>query len=236
MLFASFGLGRFANEGETDTIGTMKNELWNHKKAVLFDLDGVLFDTEYLAAKFMVEDGEAVGIHLPFDEILAMAGMAHRKFFYKVDKMLEDIGGFAEYERRTKDLPQRKLPFAEVKYPYVSEFLKFLKENGIKTAVCSSSPMDYINDALKEGEIEQYMDYRISGCDLPFSKPDPAIYLLAMETLGVQPEDCVVIEDSAFGIEAGKRAGCTVIAYHDEKYSYDHSEADRIISSYLELM
>ncbi len=214
---------------------TMKKELWENKKAVLFDLDGVLFDTEYLAAKFMAEDAAAVNMPLDFDVILSMAGMAYRKFYHEVDQMLKEMGGLAEFERRCAALPQHKMPFGEVMYPHVRELLECLKAHGIRTAVCSSSPMDYIKEALNDGKITPYVDYVISGCDLPYSKPDPAIYLLAMKELSVKAEECVVIEDSPFGIEAGKRAGCTVIAYHDKKYRYDQSGADALISDYTEI-
>ena len=206
------------------------------KKAVLFDLDGVLFDTEYMVARFMVEDGEAVGIHLPFDVILSWAGKSQEDFDRRADELLKDYGGIREFNRLTAHLPAKRPPFREVKYPYVTEMLEALKKRGYKTAVCSASSPSYVQEALEDGEIAQYIDYVISGHDLPVGKPDPTIYLNAMDVLGVKPEESVVVEDSAFGIEAGKRAGCTVVGHYDPQYHYDQSRADIIVDDYRKLM
>ena len=70
----------------------------------------------------------------------------------------------------------------------------------------------------------------ISGMDLPVSKPDPDIYLRTMKVLDVCPQDCLVVEDSAYGIEAGKRAGAMVAARKDSRFSFDQSKADFHIS------
>ena len=152
------------------------------------------------------------------------------------DKLLEPYGGISELNRRIASLPEREIPFADLVYPHVPELLSLLKEKGYKIAVCSASPASYVKKALEEGKIDKYVDYVISGHDLPVSKPDPAIYLKAMNVLGVEPENSFVIEDSSYGIEAGKRAGCLVVAHHDSKYRYDQSQADIIVDDYQQLM
>ena len=205
-------------------------------KAVLFDLDGVLFDTEYISAENVCRNAEAVGIHLDFNAVLLTAGIAHDKARLMFDEMLKDIGGFEEFERRTAHFPRQEMPFKDIKIPYVDELLMACKELNLKTAVCSSSTPDYIRKALEEGNIEQYIDYQISGYQLPVGKPDPAIYLKAMAELDVKPEETAVVEDSSYGIESGKRAGCLVIANHDPKYNYDQSKADVSVEDYRELI
>ncbi|MBQ3383907.1 MAG: HAD family phosphatase [Erysipelotrichaceae bacterium] len=205
-------------------------------KAVLFDLDGVLFDTEYISAETVCSRAEAVGIHLDFNEVLLTAGIAHDKARVMFDEMLKDIGGFEEFRKRTAHFPKHEMPFKDIKIPYVDELLQAVKAAGLKTAVCSSSTPDYIRKALSEGKIEKYIDYQISGYQLPVGKPDPAIYLKAAAELDIKPEEAVVVEDSSYGIESGKRAGCFVIAYHDPKFNYDQSKADMSVDDYRDLI
>lgn len=205
-------------------------------KAVLFDLDGVLFDTEYISAENVCSRAEAIGVHLDFNEVLLTAGIAHDKARLMFDKLFEEIGGFEEFRKRTAHFPRHEMPFKDIKIPYVDELLQAIREAGLKTAVCSSSTPEYIKKALTEGKIEQYIDYQISGYQLPVGKPDPAIYLKAAEELGIRPQEAVVVEDSSYGIESGKRAGCFVVAYHDPKFNYDQSKADMSVEDYRDLI
>ncbi len=208
----------------------------NKIKAVLFDLDGVLFDTEYISAVNVIKKAETLGLHLDFNAVVNTAGMAHDQARLIFDDLLKEVGGHDEFERKTAHLPKEEMPFRDIKIPYVDELLSYLKSKGYKMAVCSSSPMDYISRALQEGKIEDYFDYVITGYDLPVGKPDPAIYLKAMKELEVTPEEAVIIEDAYYGIESGKRAGCFVIARHDPKYSYDQSRADMLVEDYRDLI
>ena len=205
-------------------------------KAVLFDLDGVLFDTEYISAETVVRNAETLGLHLDFDAVVNTAGMAHDKAKLIFDDLLKEAGGFDEFERKTAHIPRQEMPFRDIKIAYVDELLSYLKNKGYKMAVCSSSTMKYISRALQEGNIEEYFDYVITGYDLPVGKPDPAIYLRAMKELDVKPEEAIIIEDAFWGIEAGKRAGCFVIAYHDPKFHYDQSRADMLVEDYRDLI
>lgn len=208
----------------------------NKIKAVLFDLDGVLFDTEYISATNVMKKAETLGLHLDFNAVVNTAGMAHDQAELLFDEILKDAGGFEEFRKKTAHLPKEEMPFRDIKIAYVDDLLAYLKKKGYKMAVCSSSTMDYITKALREGNIEEYFDYLITGYDLPVGKPDPAIYLRAMKELDVKPEEAVIIEDAYWGIEAGKRAGCYVIARYDPKYSYDQSRADMRVSDYRDLI
>ena len=82
---------------------------------------------------------------------------------------------------------------------------------------------------------KKYLDFEISGEQLSHSKPFPDIYLKASEVLDVKPDECIVIEDSRIGIEAGKNANMFVIAYKDEKFKQDQSKASIAFSSMKEI-
>ena len=84
--------------------------------------------------------------------------------------------------------------------------------------------------------IRHYFSCILSGAELPKSKPDPAIYLMAAEALGLGPESCTVVEDANAGVEAAKRAGMYCIAYRNPNSGkQDLSKADRIINAYTEI-
>ena len=112
----------------------------------------------------------------------------------------------------------------------IPELLKALKARHIPTAIASSSPMDFVSYIVDTLDIRKYFDFIMSGNDLPKSKPNPAIYILTAQHLGVDPKDAVVLEDACQGIIAAKRAGATCIAYRNPNSgNQDLSQADLIV-------
>ena len=92
------------------------------------------------------------------------------------------------------------------------DFLKSLKEHGIKIAVGSSGNTNNVNFVLSRCHIAEYFDAIANGDMISHGKPDPEVYLLAAKLLGLKPEECVVIEDAPVGIEAARRAGMAAVA------------------------
>jgi len=97
----------------------------------------------------------------------------------------------------------------------IPKLLAALKALPVRLAIASSSDDDFINYIVDRLQIRSYFDALISGRNLPVSKPDPAIYLLAARTLGLPPSDCVVLEDADSGIQAAKTAGMFCIGYRN---------------------
>ena len=98
------------------------------------------------------------------------------------------------------------------------------------TAIASSSSRDFISLVVDRTGIRQYFDAFISGQELPESKPNPAIYLLTAQTLGVEPSECIVLEDAHLGVEAAKRAGMRCIGYRNPNSgAQDLSKADVVV-------
>ncbi|MCM1255624.1 MAG: HAD family phosphatase [Duncaniella sp.] len=174
------------------------------KIGVLFDLDGVLVDSEGEYSKFW--------------------GATGRKFNVGGDSFADDIKGttlgeilqsFAENDREgiVKSLYEFESDMSFPVFPGVIDFLRALKTNNIPSAIVTSSDdtkMGYL--FRKHPEFHDYVDIIITGSMVSHSKPDPEGYLLGASKIGVAPEDCYVFEDSMQGVEAGMRSGATVVA------------------------
>ena len=122
----------------------------------------------------------------------------------------------------------------------VLEFLKYCKENGIRTGIGTSNGSEIVDAVLTSLNVKEYFDAVVTACEVAHGKPEPDIYLEVAKRLGVQPENCLVFEDIPAGIMAGKAAGMPVIAMEDD-FSADLMDekrelADAVISDYRELL
>lgn len=185
-------------------------------KAVIFDMDGVLFDTERLAVKCWDEIGVKAGLgkvgYMVYKTLGRTRGESVKIFEKEFgDKFNNDI--FQKYYKEYLDDYYKSNP-VPVKEGVV-ETLKYLKSNRYKIAVASSSSRSSVLHHLDDAKITDYFDVIISGDMVKKSKPEPDIYLTAAEKLGVKPEECYAIEDSKSGLEAAHRAGMTVIYIPD---------------------
>ncbi len=140
----------------------------------------------------------------------------------RLKRKLQTVEAELAYKATQFDFP----PFKELIYPEVKKVLKKLKEDNYLTACCSSSRPEYIQKALKDCGIDDYIDEVLSGHDFLRSKPDPEIYLTAMKKLGLSNSECMVVEDSPYGIQAGKNAGMIVSCRKDHIFGLDQSCAD----------
>lgn len=174
------------------------------KVGVLFDLDGVLIDSEGLYTKFW-EDIEKIYPTGVADFALIIKGNALFKIldtYFPKDIHQNIIDRVHQFEHN-------------ITYPIydgVIDFLNLLKEQGIPTAIVTSSD-DVKMNALYNAypHFRQYFDAVITGSDVTESKPHPQGYLIAAERIGCNPEDCYVFEDSLQGLDAGMAASATVI-------------------------
>jgi len=213
----------------------------NKIKAVLFDLDGVLVNSEvvkHLTIKdFIEEKGYDIDHRLFFALIGSHSTLnTWDEIFDNIDEKIVDQTTFRTgFERYSKKIITN-IDFGKYKMPYIEETLEMLKKQGIKLACASSSSIEYIHRLLDQCKIKDYFDLIVSGDDFTLSKPDPEIYLHCASILEAQPEQCLVIEDSPFGIQAGKSAGMLVVAIKEHYFGLDQSQADIMIDSFEELI
>lgn len=209
-------------------------------KAVLFDLDGTLVDSMWMWRQIDIEYLERFGCEPPKRLQKDIEGMSftetavYFKKTFNLPRSLDEIK--SDWNEMAMEKYQTKVDFKHG----AKEFLKKLKEHGIKTAICTSNSRQLVEAAADALGMRSYIDFIITACDVEKGKPSPDIYLKAAEELEVKPEQCVVFEDIPAGIQAGKAAGMRVIAIEDD-FSKDMKEekmalADRFIETYYELM
>lgn len=205
-------------------------------RGAIFDLDGVIVDTakyHYLAWRSLAE-------RLGFE--FTAAGNERLKGVSRVEslKILLEIGGVEAGEAERLKMAEEKnkeyveyisrLEPAEI-LPGAKEYLQQLRQQGVKIALGSASKnAAFILDRLGIAEL---FDAVIDGTKVSKAKPDPEVFLAASEALGLAPADCVVFEDAAAGVEAGKAAGCRVVGIGSSEVLF---AADRVIRGLDELV
>lgn len=184
-------------------------------KNVIFDLDGVIFDSEtvrmtsweILAEKYGLPDIDNV-----YKRTIGVTVARAREVF------LEAYGEDFPVDERTeeyKKLCVRRFPQGLPVKPGVPELLGFLQEKGIKTAVASSTFSDKLKQELDETGLTGYFTYLVGGDAVKRSKPAPDIFLKAAKVLGADRESTLVIEDSPYGIQAAHAAGLRAVMVPD---------------------
>ncbi len=188
-------------------------------KAIIFDLDGVLIDSEPIAYSILQEMAAAYGGYIPLEDYttkylgrtVAM-GMTTIKNEFNIPKSEEEL--FEIYLQKEHEKVKKGIPLK----PGAKELLVYLKSYGYKTIVASSSVRERAESILKSHDILKYFDDLVFGYEVPNGKPAPDVFLKACEKLGVEPHEVIVIEDSEAGIEASYEANITSICIPDMKH------------------
>lgn len=183
-------------------------------KAFIFDMDGVIIDSEPIHNKVLAAKLTKYNIptkDINFDKFIGMAStevFSHFIVNYQIPHTAEELT--LSHMQEFKDyLCSHKLQAIEGIIPLLDE----LKSQKIALAIASSSPLDIIKHVVKSFNIDDYFQVLVSGEDLPQSKPAPDIYLDTARKLNVLPEECVVLEDSKNGSIAAKKAGMFCIGF-----------------------
>lgn len=204
-------------------------------KAVMFDMDGVLVDTEWFYNRRRCAYLETKGF--VFDEIPDLSGTNDIYVWEYFEP--DDARRRAELKREYVEqyMPAHPVPYDELKNKDAKPVMEALRERGVVSAIASSGQPEMIEELVEAADLRDVLVATVSGHEVAAFKPDPAVYLRTMELLGVAPEECLVVEDSPLGIEAGRRAGCRTLALRPrEGVSLDQSKADRIIDSLWDLL
>ena len=186
-------------------------------KAVLFDMDGLMVDTESLATEAFIHSAKKQGYNMTKEETLLVLGFTTKSIyeFWENYFKISDVSGKQLVDDHYKYIENILFTTGPSKMPYIEELLKYLKESNYKVAVASSSNMDHIINNMEKTGLKKYIDEFASGAEVENGKPAPDVFLLAAERLGVKPENCLVLEDSKAGVIAGSSAGAKVIMVPD---------------------
>ncbi|MDT2601508.1 HAD family phosphatase [Enterococcus hulanensis] len=187
-------------------------------KGIIFDMDGLLFDTEsiYCEANLVVADK----YDIPFtkDTYARFIGISDEEVWAELHKMYADHGEetVQKFIDESWGMAHDRFKTGEVDLkPGVHELLAYLEEKEIPRVLASSNVRPVIEILLEHAGIRDKFSDIISAEDVKFAKPDPEIFVIAAERLGMSSEDCLVLEDSKNGILAAEGAGVPVVMVPD---------------------
>lgn len=218
----------------------MLKQMLENKKAILFDLDGTLVDSMWMWKQIDIEFLGRFGHECPETLQKDIEGMSfsetavYFKDTFGIPLSLDEIK--ACWIQMSIDKYRYEVPLKKG----ALEFLKYCRENEIRTGIATSNSREMVDAVLCSLEIDGYLDVITTACEVPAGKPAPDIYLETAKRLGVDAEDCLVFEDVPAGIMAGKSAGMPVIAVEDDFSAAMKEEkcalADGFIEDYFELI
>ena len=206
-------------------------------KAIIFDMDGVMIDSEYAYTAAIKAEVERLGHAISEEYIYSFVGTTHE---YTWEHIVEDYALPEEpavyIEQMLEKREQIVLRDGLKTYPYIREFIVEASEKGYLLAVASSSPKSEIIRTVEHLDADVYFNCLVSGEEVEHSKPAPDVFLRTAEILGVAPEDCIVIEDSRNGSLAAQAAGMYCIGYRDSQYpEQDLSATAKIVSDFRDI-
>lgn len=202
-------------------------------KAVFFDFDGVICNTEPSFFEFKLQEMAKLGFPVTREFLLKHVGESFRVMFpreFKVDNALEII------HKYYSDMENENINYASLMYPELLDLLKFCKENNLICAITSNSKQSRLEKVTVELNIREYFDELYSNERLGVSKPNPLFYTNVCKQLNIQPEEALVIEDSTPGIHAAVHANIKTVAIAENYFNLDQSEAHYIVNQHSEVI
>ena len=204
-------------------------------KAVLFDMDGVIVDTEPLHHKAYYQMFNDINIDVSDALYASFTGQSTME----ISKQLISHFNLPLGPQTLTDIKRKhfKVLFKnDTSLQLLDGVLDLIKDyhsNGMALVLASSASMKNIKRIFKRFDLDQYFVAKISGADLKASKPHPEIFIKAAELSGKQPKECFVIEDSTNGIKAAKAADIYCVGYNSlHSKDQDYSKADLVVSSF----
>ena len=208
-------------------------------KAVLFDMDGVIVDTEPLHRKAYFKMFEEVNINVSetlYDSFTGQATLPICRTLCEYFSISDTPENLVSIKRKHfKNIFENDNELSLLSG--VHELIKDYHSNGLTLVLASSASMPNINRIFERFDLDKFFKAKISGADLRASKPHPEIFLKAAELAEEHTEHCMVIEDSTNGIAAAKAANIYCVGFKSpHSVNQDYSKADRVITRFDEIL
>ena len=205
---------------------------------VIFDLDGVIIDSEPIHFDLERQMFDELNIHVSTNEHNSFVGMSSQNMWNLIVRNYDLPYPAQNLVKKKFDLYMEYLDSQDSLKPIpgVYTLIRALFDSQFKLAIASSSHLDTIEKVIRKFNLSEFFMARISGTDLKHSKPDPEIFLMAAKRLDSKPQECLVIEDSENGVKAAKAASMKCIGYQNPNSgSQNLNQADIVIHSFEEL-
>ena len=193
-------------------------------RGILFDMDGLVLDTEKLFTRFWMEAAHLHGYPMTREQALGMRSLSKTAGQAQLESYFGSEVNYTEIRATRIRLMSAFIGENGVEpKPGIYELLDYLDANHIPTAITSSSPADRIKSYLEPLNLYHRFQKICSGHEVPKGKPEPDIYLHGAARLGVKPEECLALEDSPAGILSACRAGCLPVLIPDQDIPGDET-------------
>lgn len=208
-------------------------------KVIIFDLDGVIIDSEYhylLEIEYFLKKIYNF-TNFSIKDLYQLVGVSWSKHYYLLSKLIE-------FEKSPKQIQQEfntyekslKREYDSWLFKDAKKVLTQLKSEGYTLALASNSQEYKINEVIHENNLQHFFSLIVSGDQFKEGKPSPEIYNYVLQKLESKPEETIIVEDSEAGITAGKKANCKVIAVYDNRFKMNQENADFIVNNLSQVL
>lgn len=205
-------------------------------KGILFDMDGVLVDSEEFICEAAIRMFKEKGLEAKAEDFVPFVWMGENRYLGGVAEKYHFPFDQEKDKQRTYEI-YGELTKGKLKaLPGVYHFVDQCRKKGLKIAIATSADKVKLEINLQALQFpDGTIDATVNGLEVELKKPDPEIYLVAARKLGLRPEECLVVEDAVSGIKAGKAAGCRVLAVLTSFPAEKLREADWVCTSLAEV-
>jgi len=198
-------------------------------RGIIFDFDGLILETEEPIYQSWVELYQEYNTTLPFEIWSTIIGKSSTEHFDPFTLLEENIGRRLERETIVPKRMARALALTHAQpiQPGVLDAIRDARELGLKLGIASSSSRQWVVGHLTRLGLDHYFDVIHTSDDVEHTKPDPALYILVLQSLNLRPDEAIVFEDSPNGVAAAKGAGIFVVAVPNpitNQLSLDHAD------------
>lgn len=203
-------------------------------KAIVFDFDGVVIDSEPLYEKAERKLFEEYNIHVPDEDWKHLKGISEEEFFEHVRKKYGASAPLQELRKRVRELLLNEFSHG---LKYMDGFREFMSEICVKHKVglVTSTSWSVIKWIFENTTIENHFEYIVTAEDVNMRKPHPEPYLEVFKKMGVAPDEVIVIEDSIHGVNSAVAAGATTIGFTSSLSEEDLSAAHYFADSFFDI-